>query len=368
MPLYMDYHFVPGISLEEAKDAHLQDLAVQAKYNVKYHQFWINEEAGMAFCLMEGPDKESCAATHKEANGITACNIIEVDGGMYTNFMVNGQKLDHGLVMKSKGEADTGYRFILTLDMIALTSLVDSIKFEKLKFPEKPKSVANKFLHKYQGRIIQQLQNDTIVAIFMTPESAIQCAIAIKDEFKQNISEDTDDNWNIQFRIGISVGQPVTEYENRLFERAIIRSNRLCKIANNTEILVGALFKEISVFCKREIEKNNLLVINESEQKFLEKLFSIVECSFMDFEFNVQSLSSEIGVSRPHLYRKVRSLTGLSPISFIRDLKMSKALSLIKEKNKNISEIALDVGINNPSYFSKCFNEKYGVVPSRIAV
>lgn len=368
MPLFMDYHYIPGVSLEEAKEAHLQDLAVQDKYHVKYHQFWINEEAGMAFCLMEGPDKESCAATHKEANGVTACNIIEVDGGMYTNFMVNRQKLDHGLVMKSKGEMDTGYRFILTLDMVSLTSLVNSIDFEKLKFPEMPKKVAFQFLQKYQGRILQQLQNDSVVAVFMTPESAIQCAVAIKEKFVACISEVNNENWNINFKIGISIGQPVTEYEDNLFEKAISQSRQLCKIANNGEILVMALFKEISVLCKKEIEKNKILMIQGPEQKFLERLFTIIEGNITDFEFNVQSLSHQIGCSRPHLYRKVRKLTGLSPISFIRDLKMSKALNLIKEKNKNISEIALDIGINNPSYFSKCFQEKYGIVPSQIAV
>ena len=84
--------------------------------------------------------------------------------------------------------------------------------------------------------------------------------------------------------------------------------------------------------------------------------------------FNVKTLSREIGVSRPHLYRKLRSLTGSSPVSFIRDLRMGKALTLIKQSKKNITEIALDVGMNNASYFAKCFFEKYGVLPSQIAV
>ena len=109
-------------------------------------------------------------------------------------------------------------------------------------------------------------------------------------------------------------------------------------------------------------------MINDAEQKFLESLFSIIERNITDFQFGVEALSAEIGVSRPHLYRKVRNLTGLSPVSFIRDLKMSKALYLLKQKQKNISEVALEVGINNPSYFSKCFQDKYGIVPSQIAV
>ncbi|WP_163324767.1 helix-turn-helix domain-containing protein [Draconibacterium mangrovi] len=62
--------------------------------------------------------------------------------------------------------------------------------------------------------------------------------------------------------------------------------------------------------------------------------------------------------SRPHFYRKIRSRTGTSPNGFIRDLRMSKTLSLMKQRNKNSIEITLDIGISNPLYFTKCFHEK----------
>jgi len=368
MPLFMDYHIAPGITVEYAKTAHMEDLAVQDKYGVKYHQFWVNEEAGMVFCLMEGPDMESCVATHREANGVEVCNIIEVDGGMYSAFMAYGQELDVDVVMKSPEQPDTGYRFILTLDIISLTTLKESINFDKLKFPEKPRQVAGDIIHRYQGRILQQLQNDCLISTFYTPESAVQCAVSIKEEFKKNITKDKDNGWNIKFKMGISVGQPVTEQEDRIFEKAVSQSYRFCKIAEDGEIMTSKLVGKLSLFCDEEIEKKTLKVINEVEENFLEKLFTIVEGNFPDEAFSVESLSREIGVSRPHLYRKIRNLTGTSPILFIRDLRMSKALFLIKQRKKNITEIALDVGINNPSYFAKCFQEKYGILPSQIAV
>lgn len=368
MPLFMDYHYAPGITLDEAKKAHLEDLAVQEKYSVKYHQFWVNEEAGMVFCLMEGPDKESCAATHRESNGVQACNIIEVDGGMYSAFMTYDQKVDHGLVMQKSGGADTGYRFILTLDIISLTTLTSSIKFEKLKFPEGPKDMANKYIYKYQGRTLQQLQNDSLVSVYMTPESVVRAAIAIRNEFIKHISNDRDFDWNIKFKMGISVGQPVTENEDRLFEKAVQQSSRYCKIADEKEIVVPIQLGKLSELAKKEIEMHSLLVLGEGEQQFLERLFDVVEGNLSDDILTVESLSQKIGMSRPHLYRKIQSLTRLSPVSFLRDLKLSKALYLIKQKQKNISEIAFEVGFNNPSYFTKCFQDKYGVNPSKIAV
>lgn len=368
MPLFMDYHIAPGITLDYAKKAHLEDLAVQDKYNVKYHQFWVNEEAGMVFCLMEGPSMDACVATHREANGVEVCNIIEVDGGLYSTFMAYGQKLDQDIVMKDNELADTGYRFILTLDIISLTSLKEGINFDDLKFPEKPRQVSGDIIHRYQGRILQQLQNDCMIATFYTPESAVQCAAILKDEFLRNMQDKNNNGWNIKFKMGISVGQPVTEHENRIFEKAVAQSYRFCKIADYGEIMTSILVGKLSLFCDEEIEKKTVKVINEAEEKFLDNLFNIVECGFPDEAFSVESLSREIGVSRPHLYRKVRNLTGTSPIAFIRDLRMSKALHLIKQRKKNITEIALDVGINNPSYFAKCFQETYGIRPSQLAV
>ncbi|MFC0775501.1 DUF4242 domain-containing protein [Terrimonas alba] len=79
MPLFMDLHKgMYGIKKEEVAKAHLQDLAVQDKHGVKYHKFWVNEEQGTIFCLIEGPTKEACTACHAEAHGNIACEIIEV--------------------------------------------------------------------------------------------------------------------------------------------------------------------------------------------------------------------------------------------------------------------------------------------------
>ncbi len=368
MPLFMDYHIAPGVTIEEAKKSHMRDLAVQAKYNVKYHQYWVNEEAGMVFCLMEGPDKNSVMATHREANDLDTCNIIEVDGGMYSAFMAYGQNLDDDIVMKNSNQPDTGYRFILTIDIISLTNLKEHINFDELKFPEKPREKAVATIGRYQGRILQQLQNDCLIATFYTPETAVRCAVDIKNEFNEKIEKYGDQGWNIKFKMGISVGQPVTEHEQKLFEKAIEQSYRLCKIADYGEIMSSILVGKLSVFCDQEIEKKTLNVINEAEQAFLDQLFNIVEGNYPDEDFNVEILSREIGFSRPQLYRKVRHLTGSSPVTFIRDLRMGKALSLIKQRRKNITEIALDVGMSNPSYFAKCFHNTYGILPSQVAI
>lgn len=65
MPLYMDYHKFPSITIEEVKQAHMADKKAQDKYGVIYHQFWVNEKEGTIFCLIEGPNPEACFQVHR---------------------------------------------------------------------------------------------------------------------------------------------------------------------------------------------------------------------------------------------------------------------------------------------------------------
>ena len=367
MPLYMDIHFVNEVSVDDTRKAHLADLAVQEKYGVKYLQYWFNEKAGTIFCLMEGPDKESCEATHREANGISACQIVEVEGGLYDIFMGENQKLDHGLVRHEDGMIDTGNRYILTLDILANTQISDSVEYDQLKLPKQSKKRALAIIDECNGKEVRTAGFDCIIAVFKSPEKILRCAHEIKKELLKSNTDTAESRDDVTFNMGISVGQPLTEKEG-FFEKAIQASRRLCMIGSDKEIITSRLFEEIcdaNDVMKKHI---SLRIVKPSEQAFLDDLLDITENRLVDFEFGVDVLSKEIGFSKPQLYRRVTAITGRSPVNFIRDLRMNKALSLIKENKYNISQIALEVGYNNPSYFSKCFQEKFGIKPSKIAI
>ena len=82
MPIYMDIHKgVEGLTVEAVAEAHKKDLEVQEKHGVKYLRYWYNEEDGTVFCLSEGPSKEAVEAVHREAHGLVADEIIEVEEG-----------------------------------------------------------------------------------------------------------------------------------------------------------------------------------------------------------------------------------------------------------------------------------------------
>ena len=81
--------------------------------------------------------------------------------------------------------------------------------------------------------------------------------------------------------------------------------------------------------------------------------------------FNSNDFSKNMGFSKSQLYRKMIALTGKSPNNFIKDYRLEKAMQLLDKKANNISEIAFGTGFNSPAYFSKCFMDNFGILPSK---
>jgi hypothetical protein len=82
MALFMDVHTLGGpVPLAEAAKAHAADLATQGRYGADYQRYWVDEEAGKLFCLVEAPDAEAAASVHREAHGLVAEGIFRVTEG-----------------------------------------------------------------------------------------------------------------------------------------------------------------------------------------------------------------------------------------------------------------------------------------------
>ena len=103
-------------------------------------------------------------------------------------------------------------------------------------------------------------------------------------------------------------------------------------------------------------------LVNDFIQKF--RLF--VEQNLSDSSMNVETIGAELGLSRVQLYRKVKALTGCTPVDLLRKARLSKALALLADPELTVSEIAYRVGFTSPSYFTKCFKDEYGKVPGDV--
>lgn len=99
------------------------------------------------------------------------------------------------------------------------------------------------------------------------------------------------------------------------------------------------------------------------DQEFIARLHDVIQRHMVESEFSVEVMGSEVGLSRVQLYRKVKALTGLSPVELLRKSRLVKAEQLLRSKDMNISEAAYAVGFTSPSYFSKCFKDEFGMQP-----
>lgn len=99
---------------------------------------------------------------------------------------------------------------------------------------------------------------------------------------------------------------------------------------------------------------------------FFEKILEVLENNFSDENFGVKELSHSLHLSRMQVHRKIKALANMTTTELINNFRLEKALDLLKDPNLNISEIAYQVGFNNPSYFSRLFSEKYEQAPSEM--
>ena len=105
----------------------------------------------------------------------------------------------------------------------------------------------------------------------------------------------------------------------------------------------------------------------DSDERLMAGITATIEKHIMDYDFNVSILQYEMGIGSKLLYRKVKSATGLSPVEYIRSIRMHQAALLLREGNFSVSEVMYMVGYTNASYFAKCFQKSYGMTPTRFA-
>ena len=106
----------------------------------------------------------------------------------------------------------------------------------------------------------------------------------------------------------------------------------------------------------------------ELKRIWLNKLVSVLEEHMENTEFNVAMLCQLLGMNRKLLYRKIELLTGVTPVSLIRRVRMTRAATLLLQGRFTVSEVMYMVGYSNPSYFSRCFMAEYNISPSRYAI
>ena len=126
------------------------------------------------------------------------------------------------------------------------------------------------------------------------------------------------------------------------------------------------------VFAENVADSSSQVIENVDEKimtpdnTFIKRLRDIIQLNLSNSDFNVERIGEEIGMSRVQLYRKVKALTGMSPVELLRKSRVEKGRHLLKTTDLSISEIAYDTGFTSPSYFAKCFKDEYAMTPGEV--
>ena len=359
MPIYMDRHdFSANLTAEQVAELHLKDLAIQHRYGCRGLTYWFDARRKTTFCLIEAPDEESLSRMHKEAHDDVPTRIIEVDTSLVESFL--GRIEDPDIELNIIDES--AFRFIMVVDL-KNTALP---KNYPPTFPSSVKNFCNEVanvLYTNRGSVVEKTDFHFLVS-FKSVSDAVNAALEINRLFKKSSAHFTREK--VVLKTGISAGVPVTE-KKLLFEDAVKLAKRMCEFIKG-DIIVSA---EVNYLYKKEntdyiFEKMGMISLTPDDEKFLTGLLDYTESSWNNCKFSVGNLNKPLGCSKSKLYRKILSLTGRSPNTFIIDYRLKEALKLLDKNAGNVSEIAFETGFSSLSYFSKCFQKKYGCLPSSL--
>ncbi|MDP1621324.1 MAG: DUF4242 domain-containing protein [Bacteroidales bacterium] len=361
MPIFMDRHDVSEtVTAENVAQLHQEDLKIQHEFKCRGLTYWFDEKRKTAFCLVEAPDEQAIKEMHNQAHGEVPHVIIEVDASIVESFL---GRIEDPISAQNAGLNiinDPAFRTIMAVRLETISLTKNNPAEMRTAFLNSIMSVVDISDH-FQGRIGKQNEESFLVS-FDSVSNALSCALEIQAKLK-GLSGKID-NLHNKIRIGLSAGVPVAE-KKAFFEDTIKLAERMCYIAN-TGIVVSTEVRDLYKSENSNVFINNpsVLALTPQDEKFLTLLMDFTEKAWRNTDLKVDDFSIPLGCSKSQLYRKMVTLTGKSPNTFIKEFRLNNALRLLNKNADNISEIAFDTGFNSPSYFSKCFHKRFGLLPS----
>jgi len=358
MPIYMDVHIVPGAEARAVAIAHSRDLMLQEQHECKCMTYWFDEARESIFCLIEAPNKNAVVEMHNEAHGLIPHKIIEVSSNLVEAFLGRIYDPEEAQVTRDglKVFSDPSFRILLvtqTDDPILLRHRLGAE--EAMEMLRRHNNIIRKNIAQFGGREAEGEGSGFIVS-FTSAAKAVHCALAIQKELP---AADAD---RLGFRISINSGEPVEEGA-QLFGATIQLAQHFCAAARHFQITLSNSVKALVAKDFPQNGKALFVTLAPQDEKFLQCLYQKLEESWQDPHLNVDDYCQALAMSKSQLYRKTIALTGLSPNLLLKEYRLEKAKELMKKQFYSIAQITFDSGFTSPSYFTKCFKKKYGLLP-----
>lgn len=358
MPIYMDVHIVPGVKAKNVAEAHRQDLLHQEEYGCKCMTYWIDETRESIFCLIEAPDKDAVREMHRKAHGLIPNKIIEVSSSVVQAFLgriydpEESETSSDGLKVFS----DPSFRILLVTKTTDPLLLQHNLGREKaMALLNEHNIIIRKNLAQFGGTEVEHPGTGFIIS-FASAAKAVSCALSIEQDLPQNLADTLD------VKMSLNSGEPV-EKSNTLFGDTIQKAHFMCTLGGYFRLALTSSVKELIAKANLNTGHSRFLTLTPQDEIFLEKLYSCLEEKWQDPDFDVEEYGKNMAMSKSQLYRKTLALTGFSPNAVLKEFRLEKARELLKKGHYTVSQVTFESGFTSPSYFTKCFKKKYGLLP-----
>ena len=230
----MDRHDLEDLSAADVAEAHARDLELQDQHGVTFLSYWHDEETNSAFCLARAPTAEEMETVHRESHGLIPNEIIPVSENVILQFL--GKVHDP----VDESEVTSAFRTILFTDIVGSTALAAEVgPAEFVRLIGEHDLIIRRALVASRGREIKHT-GDGIMASFDDVSSALECALAIREGFRErNETASTP----LTVRIGLAAGEPV-DRDGDLFGPTVNLASRLCAAADPDGVLVSDVVHE----------------------------------------------------------------------------------------------------------------------------
>ena len=360
MPIFMDKHNVPGVSALHVAEAHREDMQIQHHYGCKCMTYWVDEERENVFCLIEAPDAEAVRTLHNKAHGLIPHEIIEVNSNVVQAFLGRIQDPEgfYGEDPNLKIFNDPAFRTILVSRVTDRGLLAHQLGEDKAaRLVGLYSEIMQKQLQAFEGREVE-LKGGGVTASFVSVNQAVDCAVAAIEEL--HVAGEL-----LDLRIGINAGLPVNK-SKELFGDTVRMARYLCRIGSENQIVLASIIREIYSGDKKGSSSSLFNWLDPNDENFLQTLMETIDANWQNHQFGLMDLCEQMSMSKSKVYRKTTALTNMSPNELIREYRLQKSLELLKT-DRNITQTTYDSGFNSPSYFAKCFQERFGMVPHEYA-
>ena len=360
MPLYMDLHIASGVTAKQVAEAHVEDVKIQDHFFCKAMTYWFDADKGRVFCLIEAPDKESVIELHTKAHGLVPHEIIEVNKDVVNAFLGRIQDPGDAIIQPQsnlKVFIDPAFRIILITKITDARLLMHTLGKDRAQDLLLLYSTIVRDLCRMHGGREVYRREEGFVTSFSTQTRALDCALEIRRKLVHTAAA-------TGLRVALHAGVPVDKDEE-IFGATIRFGQFLCNIGTSGQVTISSAVRNLFKDNDWNLNGNekNARCLSQGDESFLTTLLDTLASNWNNAEFDVPDFCRVMSVSKSQLYRKCVNATGMSPNMLLREYRLLQALDLLRNEDRNISQTTFDTGFSSPSYFTKCFQKRFGLQP-----